>query len=670
MFSLKTGHLIFLFSLLLGLNACSKSKTINIVVSKDASQSIKLTAEDLKEDLENVLNKEVVIKEEIDEDETALQLLLITPDANKLMLGILDNNGIKLSRDYPGLRGGFWHKINENTIVFGGSDSQGLQYAVYDYCAQVLGIDPLSYWSGQKPEPKTIADLLLVRDKIIDPPFVPLMGYFENDADELMNLKKPLLTYDWESFTEMIDALVRMRYNVFHFFDALGRPEFFLRPEYIELAPDYQLEMDYVGEMIDYVQAKGMKVQIDLAMGYQPKSLDPAYADCWSQHKDKWKEVWDYYLNETPLGQADIFSLRPRNQVWDWEYKSNCGEEKINVFNEVYAELGEIITSHNPSALKVIVCYSDGMEMFNNGLKPPDDWIVAWSDDGYGEFKELPSETYNYKMGTYMHAGFWKNHTVHHPYPYTIDSIMHFMFDEYNASHYCLVNGQQFRPFIFNLEAFSEVCRDPETFTGDQFYQNWARRYFPENMGSDIIALIKKWDEASFGKAGYVQNLWEIKEVLAFLAEKDITRPGKPPTPSTIARVDNDLEDAATRLSMMENNLHAAEDLLAKLGNKSTYFYDQIYHPLLLYTDLLKFEVSLHELYTTKRQMEANNNSEYRNKAIEQLKLSRKLLEKVYEHSLMEAHDPKWNGWYDPAVRRPNNGFPTQGMLDQIEKII
>ena len=67
--------------------------------------------------------------------------------------------------------------------------------------------------------------------------------------------------------------------------------------------------------MIDYAQAKGMKVQINMSLGYKIKSLDAQYADCWTEYKDKWLAVWRYYLKESPIGKADIFALRPRNQV-------------------------------------------------------------------------------------------------------------------------------------------------------------------------------------------------------------------------------------------------------------------------------------------------------------------------------------------------------------------
>lgn len=374
-------------------------------------------------------------------------------------------------------------------------------------------------------------------------------------------------------------------------------------------------------------------------------------------------------MKETPIGKADIFGIRPRNQVWDWEYKSNCGEDKITVFNEVMASLDTLVTSHNDKAHKVLTCYSDGMEMFNNGLRPPKDWLVVWSDDGYAGFKQYPESTNGYQFGTYMHAGFWKNHTVAHPYPEQIDTIMKKMFTEYQATAYCEVNGQTFRPFLFNLEAFSEVCNRPENYSGQAFYQQWAKRYFAEDQVAEAIAIMQLWDKASFGEAGYVQNLWEIREVISYLSRLPIERPGKTPTPYEARRVENDLVNLQKRLPLMEAALTKAKKLLPNTSD-SYFFHDQVYLPIQLYMDLLTFEDQLHQLYAIQRKQESNPSNELKNEALAQLKTARLQLDVIYNNSMEGDQNPRWKGWYDPAQRRPNNGFPSVEMMDAIELAI
>ncbi|MFK7981878.1 MAG: glycosyl hydrolase 115 family protein [Saprospiraceae bacterium] len=649
--------------------SCQNDNNLQIIIGENATTTEKTTAEDLKADLSKVTDLAITIVSENKANYADKKILLGTSSSNQLLAEMLTKANITLTPNNPGARGGIWQKIDKQTIVLAGSDLQGMQYAVYDYSKLVLGIDPLHYWTGHPTNKIGVEQLFQFENKKIAPPLVPLLVYFENDVDELANLKKPLLEYDWASYTEMIDALVRMRYNGIQLFDMLGRPEFFLRPTYQKIRPDYDIDLTYIEKMIDYAHDKGMKVQIDMAMGYKIKSLESKYADCWKDNKDKWFDIWNYYLTKTPIGKADIFSLRPRNQVWDWEYKSTCGENKIAVFNEVSKNLDSIITRHNPKADKVIICYSDGMKMFNQGFTPPKDWIIAWSDDGYAGFKQYPESTKGYPFGTYMHAGYWKNHTVSHPYPEQIDTIMKKMFTEYQATAYCEVNGQQFRPFIFNLEAFSTVCNNPESYSGNAFYQKWAKRYFSKDQAAAAIEIMQLWDKASFGKAGYVQNLWEIREVISYLSKLPIVRPGKTPTPYEARRVENDLVDLQKRLSLLETALTKAKKLLPKTSD-SHFFHDQVYFPIQLYMDLLTFENMLHQLYAINRKQEVNPSSSLKTEALVLLKTAREQLAVVYKNRIQGDKNPRWKGWYNLAQRRPNNGFPTVEMMDAIELAI
>lgn len=649
--------------------SCQNNKELQIIIGENATQTERITAEDLKTDLLQVTNLDITIISEQEATKGGRKILLGTSSSNQLMAEILAEANVTLTKSNPGARGGIWQKIDNQTIILAGSDIQGMQYAVYDYSKLVIGIDPLHYWTGHPAHNIAAEKLFQFDNKKIPPPLVPLLVYFENDVDELANLKKPLLEYDWESYTKMIDALVRMRYNGIQLFDMLGRPEFFLRPTYQKIRPDYDIDLTYIEKMIDYAHDKGMKIQIDLAMGYKIKSLESQYADCWSENKDKWLAVWNYYLKESPIGKADIFSLRPRNQVWDWEYKSTCGEDKIAVFNEVSQTLDSIITHHNPKADKVIICYSDGMEMFNQGFTPPKDWIIAWSDDGYADFKQYPESTKGYPFGTYMHAGYWKNHTVSHPYPEQIETIMKKMFTDYQATAYCEVNGQQFRPFLLNLEAFSEVCRDPDNFTGQGFYEKWAGRYFPSDQTAAVIEMMQLWGAASFDKKGYVQNLWEIREAISYLSMQPIERPGKTPTAYEARRVDNDLDNLKKRINLLGEVHKKATNFLPKTEG-AFFFHDQIYLPIQLYMDLLTFEDLLHQMYLVKRQYEQNPSESLHQSAIDLLKKSRKQLAIVYDNRMKGDRNPRWKGWYNPAQRRPNNGFPTVEMMDAIELAI
>ena len=670
----RTYFAVFiLFLMVTGMQGCSSDKPTYIVIGEQAQQAEINTARHLKNDIEEVLQKTVALIRDNDEIPESGDVILVgTSVSNAKIAQLADKQSIILSEKFPGSRGGIWAKVKladkQNAIVLAGSDVEGMQYAVYEYCRDILGVDAFEYWTGNTPAIQPNLDLFGFQNKVIPPPKIPILCYFENDVDELANIKEPKLEYDWKNYTELINSLVRLKYNAIQLFDMLGRPEFFLRPEYKKVRPDYDVRLSYIDSMINYAHDMGMMVQIDLALGYKFKPMDQQMADCWKNHKQDWLDAWRHYFEETPIGKADIFVLRPRNQVWDWEYKSSCGEDKIDVFNEVYAELGDLIDEYKPDAHKVAVCYSDGMQMYNNGFRPPNDWIIAWSDDGWGGFKFLPESIEDYQFGTYMHAGYWLNHTVHDPCPEKLDTIMKNMVDRYQADKYCLVNGQQFRPFLLNLEAFSEIAESPEMFNGNQFYTEWANRYFGTEAGKYAVASMKKLHEAQYAKKGYVEHLWEIREAIAYLSNSPIERPGKPPIPFDYELVRTDYQGVEKRLEIAEQGLEIANEGAALLASEQPFYHDYIQLPLQLYIDLLHFENTLHQIAKLKKQFEETADKTMLNQAVDGCTIAREALKVVYDRCASGDKNPTWKGWYKVENRRPNNGFPTYEMLDDIEQ--
>lgn len=663
--------IVFVIVLLL-LPSCTDIHSITILAGENIGTTEQITINHLKKDLESVSGKTVSIidtKKAIPAN--GIIFLVGTPVSNSTIRELVKSKVLILTENFPGNRGGIWARVNlENgreSVVLAGSDVQGAQYAVYDYCKNVLGIDPFEYWTGKKPNPDKPFKPFEFSNKVISPPEIPILCYFENDVDELANLKTPLLEYDWESYTEMINSLVRVKYNAIHLFDMLGRPEFFLRPVYEKIRPDYDIRLTYIDSLIDYAHNMGMKVQIDLSLGYKIKPMSQTKADCWSQHKEEWLNTWTYYFEQTPIKKADIFSLRPRNQVWDWEYKSACSENKIEVFNEVYAELDKLINRYNPSAIKLATCYADAMVMFNEGFNPPKDWIVEWSDDGWGGFLVLPESLKGYDFGTYMHAGFWKNHTVHDPYPEKIDSVMKMMVNKYQATHFWEINGQQFRPFLLNLEAFSELAKSPENFDGEAFYKEWSERYFGEEAAVFAVNSMKKLHEAQFDNVGYVQHLSEINQVMKYLNNELTGLPGESQLLFDYSRVSDYPEKVKKRISLAGQALIFAERGLEFAGVEDTFYHDYILLPVRLYLDLLTFENKLTQMALLKKSFEETGNKENLKEALLLLKDAKKDLDTVYNRSLEGDKNKKWSSWYDPAKRRPNNGFPQQEMLVIIE---
>jgi hypothetical protein len=626
----------------------------------EASATEKAVARDLQGDLSAATGAEVVVRAEPRELPSGAWCFLMGTPASSRLIGAYLARGVMERSSYPAAGGGLMQVIPGNgggVVVLSGLDVEGTQNTVYEYSRTQLGIDPLAYWTGYAPKRLKNFRPGSLTTTVVAPPRVPIICYMENDVDELANMHKPYLEYDMDTWKGMVNSLRRMHYNAIQLFDMLGRSEFYTRGPYKKLRPGYTANIALVDSMIDYAHLKGIKIQIAMGLGYQIRSITDSQALCWSRYKKDWIDTWIYYLTKTPLGKADIYSLRPRNQVWDRAYVSSCGEDKVQVFNDVFHVFDSLLQVYKPRARKIAVCYDDGMEMFNGGFSPPKDFIVAWSDDGYCGFKTMPVSSRGYDFGTYMHAGFWTNHTVHDPYPLRIDSVLNMMGSRYHAFSYLEVNGQTFRPFLLNLEAFADWGYDPGKFHGADFYRKWCVRYFGPKAAPRAVASMKALHAAQYDRTGYVRNLGQIKSILGFLSDKDVLSPdGKPYRVGYEGLHFNDLD---TRMAFLDTAFSEAAAGLKLASGQDHFYYDFVYLPALMYHQLMAFEITILKAARLKHAFQQQGRADDIREARRLLDAAYVQLEAIYKTCYQGDKNPRWATWYDPAKRRPNNGFPT-----------
>ncbi len=647
-----------------------------LVLGDNASKTELLTTRQFGNDLRNVTGDSIeIMRSNQPLPEHGIVFLIGTVKSNPLIARLSASGKIRLSSKFPGPRGGIWSAVKvgdgKKVIVLGGSNVQGEQYAEFGYSRRMLGIDPIAYWTGKAPQENPFFDAFDFKDSVIAPPKIPIMCYFENDVDELANLKKPYLVYDWKTYTEMINSLVRMKYNAIQLFDMLGRPEFYRNSArfisfYKKLRPHYSVNMKYVARMINYAHEMGMMVQIDMSLGYQFYPYITQKEDsCWSRYKDKWIAAWKYYMTKTPIGKCDIFSFRPRNQIWDWSYRSSCGENSVKVFDEAYAALNRVIDKYRPGAIKIAMLYSDGMQVYNDGLELPKGWLAAWSGNGWGDFDELPASTRGYKFGTYIHAGFFLNHVVMDPYPVRIGEAMFSFVNKYNATYYMEVNGQTFRPFILNLEAYSAFAQSPSTYDGHEFYRRWASYYFGNSAAADVIKAYESLHEAQSDGEGYVRILSDIGGLTGNLSENLGLKPmGK----RRMRDVESDIRDTNSRLSALDSAWKFVSAGLASERGPVGFYHDQVELPVTLLRQLLTIKRDLAECLQADNEYLNSRDPNYLKSSLRSINLARLELRRHILTRYYGDLNPKWKGWYYTWKRRPNNGFPTISRLGTIER--
>jgi hypothetical protein len=608
--------------------------------------------EDLRADLESVLGAPVELAvEDADRRDAGTVYLVGTPASSGWVAALVAQGGVTLSPTSPGPGGGVIRTLDRPgcgpLVLLAGSDAAGAQRAVYTYAREVLGVDPAKYFTGYAPQRRP--DFTPPPfDQTLPPPRVPTLCYFDNDNDELANLSRPYLQFDRDTWRGVIATLVRLGYNAIDLHDHLGRSEFYRWDAYKALRPDYHTDLDLIDWVIDYAHARGVRAQIPMYLAWEFRQLTEEQAVCWTQHKQAWIDLWRHYLTETPLGKADLFLDRPRSQLWDCPYVSACGEDTATVMTEAFAALRDVVLEHNPAATLLCDLYSEGRDVWATGrFNPPKEYVMLWPNDGFGRLPGPPGDKRGYRWGCYMHAGFWLNHVVQDPYPERIADSMRTMLCEYGADAYCLVNGQTFRHFILNLEAYARACEEPETFDGREFSRQWSRRYLGEEAVAPAVQAMEQLHAAS--EEGYVRLMHNVVAALTACVEKQRVE--------DLAELRRRRQAAASRLEALRAALKTAEEAERCARDQAGFAHDQLVLPIRLFAETAELHLLLLEtlLAWNENRPEAAN---------ERARDAAAVLCEHLETRARGDKNPKWAGWYDPRTRRPNGGFPDLAVLE------
>ncbi len=632
-----------------------------LVVGKRAGSPERLACDDLKQDLERVTGAPVTIQsEEAGIPDDGIAYLVGTPDSSDAIAALSASGQIAVTAAHPGPQGGQIVRVDRAgkgpLMVLAGSDFRGAQRAVYAFSHTCLGVDPFQYFTGYVPPQQPDFQPPAI-DRTLPPPSAPILCYFDNDDDELANMTQPYLEFDLDTWKGLVDSLVRIGYNAIDIHDQLGRSEFYRWDDYKRIRPDYRCDLDLVSRLIDYAHSKGVMIQIPMYLAWEFRHITEEQANCWTHHKQAWIDTWTYYLKETPLGKGDIFLDRPRSQLWDSYYKSSIGEDVGEVMTEAFAALRDAVLEHNPRAVLICDLYAHGQDLWREGrFAPPRDYIMAWPNDGWGHYADFPQDLRGYRFGCYMHAGFWLNHVVQDPYPARIERSMRELLTRHRANHYVLVNGQTFRHFLLNLEAYSRAVADPDRFDGEAFHREFMTRYFGAKAAPHAVAAFDQLHEAN-GK-GYVSLIHDVMSDLNACKERKVF--------DSLDALRTDRAACADRLAMLESALEKALQADAVADDQAGFCHDHVVLPIRLFVQTVALRLALQDALVAWNENAREGRQDGKTRAEAAIARARDILAAHLKTREDGDKNPKWKTWYDPAKRRPNGGFPTMADLDGI----
>ena len=450
----------------------------------------KRAASDLQTDIERVTGLKLALvhdAKQLSGEAVILGTLGHSPLVDSLVAeGIIDVSAIAgqwdayhielVERPTKGLR---------RALVIVGSNMRGTIYGAYDL-SEKIGVSPWHWWADVPV--KTSPQLFVAAGtRLHDAPKVKYRGIFLNDEAPALTgwVHENYGNYTSEFYVHVFELLLRLKSN-------------FLWPAMWNNA---FADDDHQNMVLAHQYGIVMSTSHHEPMMRADKE--------WDRYGEG---PWDYARNPDRLHQFWVDGAR-RNKPYESIYTLGMrGQqdtpmsetEDIDLLERIVADQREILAEvfdDRPLAEvpQVWALYKEVQTYYEKGMRVPDDVILLWCDDNWGNIRRLPTPEERVRpggAGVYYHFDYvggprsyrWIN-------TYQLAKIWEQMnlADAYGANQIWLTNVGDLKPMEFPIEFFLDLAWDIADWPKEripEYGRLWAARSFGPEHAEEIESLL------------------------------------------------------------------------------------------------------------------------------------------------------------------------------------
>lgn len=412
----------------------NKGTTVRIWLSENESEAVKIAADNLERDLQKII-KDIADRKtkEAAQNFSHIHIRTITApntagqnavsDINTD--GTLDIDGIPkldigcLKDEQGGLRKEAYQiSVQNGELIIIGTDRRGTVYGIYSFC-EWMGISPWYFWADVPIHEK---DALTLPEGyfVSDYPSVEYRGIFINDEEELEvwvqnYMKEP--TIGTKTYEKIFELLLRLKAN--YIWPAMHVNSFNMDSENGALAERMgivvgtshcdMLMRSNNREWLPWITKKGYTDAVyDYSIEGRNREILQEY---WRESVEQNKDFEVCYT----LGMRGIhdsgFETSNLKGVLEASSVEKKRQAKAALLERIIYDQRRILeeTLHD-QPMMTFIPYKEVLELYDNGLKVPEDMTLVWANDNYGYIRRFPSEREKKRSGgngIYYHNSYW-----------------------------------------------------------------------------------------------------------------------------------------------------------------------------------------------------------------------------------------------------------------------
>lgn len=394
---------------------------------------------------------------------------------------------------------GFRIFIQNQQIIIEASNGRGMAYGLLEL-SRKAGVSPWVWWGDVTPEKKS--QLTIDSDfRTEQSPSVAYRGIFINDEDW------SLRNWAWKNYEKtdqfgamgpktykaIFQLLLRLRANAIWPGMHTGTPGFFTIPGNKEMA-------DSCGILIGTSHCEPLLRNNVAEWDHQKRG---AYN--YITNREQVQQYWIERLKEVK-GSEEFFTIGMRG-IHDGSMEGvKTKKEKLEGLQQVIDDQRELIKKYYRKDVEnvpqVFIPYKEVLEIYENGLRVPDDVTLMWCDDNYGYMTRLSDAEQQKRLGgggVYYHLSYWGRP---HDYLWLTTTQPGLIYSEMKAAydHNCrklwIVNVHDPKVAAYDLEFFLDMAWDinsiqPQTI--NQHLANWLCTQFGDEVGKALFPAMQKF---------------------------------------------------------------------------------------------------------------------------------------------------------------------------------
>ena len=472
----------------------SKNRAATVVVSRSEPTTVRRVATLFADDVERVTGCRPSVSSKGDKG----SVIIATIGHNAYVDRLIRKGRLDVSQ----IRGG-WEQFVireiDGRLIIVGSDRRGAAYGVFTL-SEKMGVSPWYWWADV---PVSHRDAVYVdADYASYKPSVKYRGIFINDEDWGLkpwaekNFEKNLGDIGPKTYAKVCELLLRLKANM--------------------LAPAMH---SCTGAFYSHAESKMVCDSFGIIITTshcEPLLLNNAAKSEWDSERDG---EWNYKTNRETIWKKWDDRLREASQyeniytdamrgVHDEGLRGHLPmEERVPLIEKVIKEQRELLEKHinkKPTEIpQIFVPYKETMDIYENGLRVPDDITLVWVDDNYGYMKRVANpeeQKRSGRSGVYYHLSYLG---APHDYLWLNTTPPVLMYEELKkaydcgADRYWLLNVGDIKPMEIGMQTFFDMAwdiDDNDNFNFEDAYSHQAEflaRTFKSSEGSPLYVTFQ-----------------------------------------------------------------------------------------------------------------------------------------------------------------------------------